>query len=63
MCYVGHGVSLGTYLGEQIAKEILGEASFNPFGGLKMPAVPIYWGNPWFVDAVQGWYHILDKFG
>lgn len=63
MCYVGHGVSLGTYLGEQIAKEMLGEESFNPFGDLKIPAVPIYWGNPWFVNAVQGWYHILDKVG
>lgn len=63
MCYVGHGVSLGTYLGEQIAMEILGEKSFNPFGDLKIPAVPIYWGNPWFVNAVQSWYHILDKLG
>jgi len=63
MCYVGHGVALGTYLGEQIAKQILGEESFNPFQDLKIPAVPVYWGNPWFIDVMLNWYHIIDRLG
>jgi len=63
MCYVGHGVSLGTYLGEQMAKAILGVGNFNPFEGLNIPRVPFYEGKAWFVNIGKAWYRFLDMVG
>ena len=60
MCYVGHGVSLGTYLGEQMANAILGLESFNPFDGLHIPRVPFYEGKAWFVNIGKAWFRLLD---
>ncbi len=63
MCYVGHGVSLGTYLGEQMANAILGLESFNPFDGLHIPRVPFYEGKAWFVNLGKAWFRLLDLVG
>jgi len=60
MCYVGHGVSLATYLGEQMANAILGAESFNPFDGLHIPRVPFYRGKAWFVNFGKAWYRLMD---
>jgi len=60
MCYVGHGVSLATYLGQQMANGILGRASNNPFTGLHMPLVPPYQDKAWFVNIGRVWYQFLD---
>ena len=63
MCYVGHGVSLGTYLGEQMANAILGRESFNPFEGLHIPRVQFYEGRAWFVNLGKVWFRLLDLVG
>jgi glycine/D-amino acid oxidase-like deaminating enzyme len=63
MCYVGHGVSLGTYMGEQMANAILGLESFNPFEGLHILRVPFYEGKAWFVNLGKAWFRLLDLFG
>jgi glycine/D-amino acid oxidase-like deaminating enzyme len=62
MCYVGHGVTLATYLGEQMANAILGVESFNPFDGLNIPRVPFYKGKAWFVNLGKAWFQFLDMF-
>ncbi len=63
MCYVGHGVTLATYLGEQMANAILGAESFNPFDELAIPRVPFYEGKAWFVNLGKAWFQLLDRFG
>ena len=63
MCYVGHGVTLATYLGEQMANAILGIERFNPFDELNIPRVPFYQGKAWFVNLGKAWYQLLDMFG
>lgn len=63
MCYVGHGVTLATYLGEQMANAILGLETFNPFEGLHIPRVPFYEGKAWFVNIGKAWYRFLDLVG
>ena len=63
MCYVGHGVTLATYLGEQMANAILGLESFNPFDGLAIPRMPFYQGQAWFVNLGKAWFQLLDKVG
>lgn len=63
MAYVGHGVTLATYLGQQIANAILGKPSDNPFNGLNIPLVPPYQDSAWFVNIGKLWYRFLDLIG
>jgi glycine/D-amino acid oxidase-like deaminating enzyme len=60
MCYVGHGVTLATYLGQQMANGILGRQFDNPFEGVRIPVVPVYRDKAWFVNAGKIWYRIMD---
>jgi glycine/D-amino acid oxidase-like deaminating enzyme len=63
MCYVGHGVTLATYLGEQVANAMLGLESFNPFEGVSIPRVPFFNGKAWLVELGKAWFQLLDRFG
>ncbi len=60
MCYVGHGVTLATYLGCQLANAILGRESHNPFANLNIPLVPFLRGNSWMGNIGKIWYRLLD---
>ena len=62
MCYVGHGVTLATYLGQQMANGILGRSVNNPFAGLHIPQVPVYRDKTWFVNIGKVWYRLMDMF-
>jgi glycine/D-amino acid oxidase-like deaminating enzyme len=63
MCYVGHGVTLATYLGRQMANGILGRPYNNPFAGLPIPRVPFHRGMAWFQNLGKAWYGFLDRIG
>ena len=63
MCYVGHGVTLGTYLGQQMANNILGKPSNNPFADLPIPYASPFQENSWVVNAGKIWFRFLDIFG
>jgi len=63
MAYVGHGVTLATYLGQQMANGILGWPVDNPFFNLKMPLAPPYQDSAWFVNIGKLWYRFLDSLG
>jgi glycine/D-amino acid oxidase-like deaminating enzyme len=63
MCYVGHGVTLATYLGQQIARAVLGLASNNPFANLAIPRVPVFRDQAWLMDAGRLWYRVVDLLG
>ena len=63
MCYVGHGVTLATYMGEQIANAILGRESNNPFEEIDIPVVPFYKGQAWFENLGKAWFWFLDLVG
>jgi glycine/D-amino acid oxidase-like deaminating enzyme len=60
MCYVGHGVTLATYLGQQMANGILGRPFNNPFADLHIPRVPVYRDKTWFVNIGKIWYRLMD---
>ena len=60
MCYVGHGVTLATYLGQQMANGILGGTVNNPFEGLHIPSAPVYRDKTWFVNIGKIWYRLMD---
>lgn len=60
MAYVGHGVTLATYLGQQLANGVLGKPVDNPFAGLTIPPAPPYQDSAWFVNIGKLWYRVLD---
>lgn len=63
MCYVGHGVTLATYLGQQMANGILGKPSNNPFADINIPRALPYTNQPWFVNIGKVWFRFLDMLG
>jgi glycine/D-amino acid oxidase-like deaminating enzyme len=62
MGYSGHGAQLSTHLGMIMADAILGREDRNPLNGLHWPAVPGYFGKPWFLPLVGLYYKTLDRF-
>lgn len=63
MAYVGHGVTLATHLGLQMANGILGKPVHNPFDNLKILPAPPYRDSAWFVNIGKLWNRFLDLFG
>lgn len=58
----GSGVPMQTWLGYQIAREILGGANQrSAFAELSFPTLPLYGGNPWFLPIVLAWYRLRDR--
>jgi glycine/D-amino acid oxidase-like deaminating enzyme len=60
--YAGHGVAMATYLGEKIARKILGGVDENPYADIPFPGAPLglYNGRPWFLPLAGAYYKILD---
>ncbi len=63
MAYVGHGVTLATYMGQQMANGVLGKPHNNPFANLNIPMIPPYRESAWFVNVGKIWYRLLDMIG
>lgn len=60
MAYAGHGVALATWLGARMGDALAGRGGVPELvGGL--PPVPLYWGRPWFLPLVGGYYRMLDR--
>jgi glycine/D-amino acid oxidase-like deaminating enzyme len=61
--YAGHGVALGTYLGQTAAEAMIdGRLIDHPFHFASFPGAPLglYNGWPWFLPFAGLWYRILD---
>ncbi len=58
--YAGHGVAMATYLGQQVANEICGRPSENPYREIRFPTAPFYNGKPWFLPLAGAYYKVLD---
>ncbi|HZR24651.1 MAG TPA: FAD-binding oxidoreductase [Vicinamibacterales bacterium] len=58
--YCGHGVAMATHLGDTIARRMAGEPIAHPLMDDRMPAIPFYSGNPWFLPLVGSYYKVLD---
>lgn len=57
----GSGVAMMTYLGWQTARKIAGVANQQcAFDSEEFPTHPLYFGNPWFLPAIGGWYRLRD---
>jgi len=61
--FAGHGVALGTYLGQTTAQSMLeGNLRDHPFNLSSFPGAPLglYNGWPWFLPFAGLWHRILD---
>lgn len=61
--YAGHGVALGTYLGQTAAEAMLsGSIREHPFNLKPFRGAPLglYNGTPWFLPLAGLWYRIRD---
>jgi glycine/D-amino acid oxidase-like deaminating enzyme len=61
--FAGHGVALGTYLGQTAAEAMIdGSLKDHPFNAAAFPSAPLglYNGQPWFLPFAGAWYRILD---
>ena len=60
--YGGHGLGLGTYLGDEDARLMIGEIHRSPFAEIGHPHRWYYRSRPWFLPAAAAGYRILDRF-
>ena len=60
--YSGHGTQMSVWMGRVMADRLAEKADANPWQRDPWPAVPGYFGKPWFLP-VAGWYYkAKDRF-
>jgi glycine/D-amino acid oxidase-like deaminating enzyme len=57
----GAGMPLGTYLGDCLGRELLGERCPLPLDAFAMQTRPFYRGRPWFLPAYLAWGKLRDR--
>jgi len=57
----GSGVSMMPFLGDAMGRSIAGKLhSRFPFAEAKLPPIPLYSGNPWFLPLIGGAFRAMD---
>ncbi|MDM8529936.1 FAD-binding oxidoreductase [Anaerolineales bacterium HSG25] len=59
--YCGHGVTIATYLGQQVAKLMTGQITRSPFVEVHHPTYFFYRDKPWFLPLAAAFYRVLDR--
>lgn len=60
MGYSGHGTHMATHMGAIMAEVLDGRADLNPWRDFDWPAIPGYFGKPWFLPFVGAYYRYQD---
>ena len=60
MGYSGHGVQMSVHMGPVMADVMEGKDEANPWRDLSWPAIPGYFGKPWFLHFVGAYYRLQD---
>jgi glycine/D-amino acid oxidase-like deaminating enzyme len=60
MGYSGHGTHMATYMGSIMADVLDGRTELNPWRDFDWPAIPGYFGRPWFLPIVGAYYRYKD---
>ena len=60
MGYSGHGVQMSVHMGPVMADVMEGKDEANPWRDLSWPAIPGYFGKPWFLPFVGAYYRLQD---
>jgi len=60
--YNGSGVAMAPYLGWRLSQKILGtDQGSTGFDPVPFSKQPLYGGNPWFMQMVEAWYRLKDR--
>lgn len=59
--YSGHGTQMSVWMGRVMADLIAEKSSDNPWQRNSWPAVPGYFGKPWFLPVAGLYYKVKDK--
>jgi glycine/D-amino acid oxidase-like deaminating enzyme len=60
MGYSGHGTHMATLMGAIMAEVLDGREALNPWRDFDWPAIPGYFGRPWFLPFVGAYYRYQD---
>lgn len=60
MGYSGHGTQMSTLMGSIMAEVMDGRADLNPWKDFDWPAIPGYFGRPWFLPILGAYYRLKD---
>jgi glycine/D-amino acid oxidase-like deaminating enzyme len=60
MGYSGHGTHMSTYMGAIMVEVLEGKAHLNPWRHFDWPAIPGYFGKPWFLPILGAYYRYQD---
>lgn len=59
--YGGHGVACASWLGDRVARAMLGKAAWPALSAIPFRAVPFYEGWPWFLPFAGAYYGLKDR--
>lgn len=59
--YSGHGTQMSVWMGRVMADLVAEKGAENPWLRENWPAVPGYFGKPWFLPVAGLWYKTLDR--
>ncbi|WP_147198687.1 FAD-binding oxidoreductase [Pantoea sp. CCBC3-3-1] len=59
--YSGHGTQMSVWMGRVMADLLAEKSAENPWQRESWPAVPGYFGKPWFLPVAGLWYKTLDR--
>ncbi|NDL62226.1 NAD(P)/FAD-dependent oxidoreductase [Acerihabitans arboris] len=60
--YSGHGTQMSVWMGKVMADLLTEQADANPWRRDSWPAVPGYFGKPWFLPMAGWYYKAKDRF-
>jgi glycine/D-amino acid oxidase-like deaminating enzyme len=60
MGYSGHGTHMSTYMGAIMVEVLDGKSDLNPWRHFDWPAIPGYFGKPWFLPILGAYYRYQD---
>ncbi len=58
--YSGHGTHMATLMGHVMADVMDGQPDLNPWKDFNWPAIPGYFGRPWFLPILGAYYRMKD---
>ena len=58
--YSGHGTHMATLMGHVMADVMDGQPELNPWKDFDWPAIPGYFGRPWFLPVLGAYYRMKD---
>ena len=60
MKFTSYGLDMSTLIGRTLTDVMDGRPDLNPWKDFNSPAIPGYFGRPWFLPVLGAYYRIKD---